>query len=277
MKNTPWLTALIIGERNGASQKDWQILRNTGTNHLMAIAGLHIGMIAGVVHIVFSWCWRRFTVLALLMPAHLAGMGASLLTAILYSALAGFSIPTQRACIMLTIFITTLMIRIHVNRWYVWGLSLLIVLIMNPLSVLADSFWLSFGTIGLIIYGMNGRLAPNGIWWKWGRVQWVIGVGLIPLTLLLFHECSLVSFIANTLAIPWLGFIVLPFCFLSGIFLLIFPAIGHLFLFIADQGLSILWASLVWFSHLPYATWEQTIPGYPTMSSIPPQLPAVVV
>ena len=91
---------------------------------------------------------------------------------------------------MLAVFIFALLSRRKINAWHAWSLALLLVLLINPLSILTDSFCLSFGTIALIIYGMSGRLAPKGYWWKWGRVQWVIGVGLTPLALLLFQQTS---------------------------------------------------------------------------------------
>lgn len=260
-QTAPWLTTLIIGERSGIDQSNWEVLRKTGTNHLMVIAGLHIGIIAGFAHILVTWCWRRVPRLTLRLPAQQAGATAALITAIFYSALAGFSIPTQRACIMLAVFIIASLLRRQIKAWNAWSLAMLMVLLLNPLSVLTESFWLSFGTIALIIYGMSSRLAPSGIWWKWFRVQWVIGAGLMPLTLMLFQECSLVSFIANTIAIPWLGFTILPFCFLSGIFLLFYAPLGQFCLYLADKSLSGLWFVLTWFSHLPISSWHQAVPS----------------
>ncbi len=258
----PWLMALIIGERNNIAQSDWQILRKTGTNHLMAIAGLHIGLMAGFAHTLIAWCWRRVPYLTLRFPAIQAGACAALIVAILYSALAGFLIPTQRACLMLAIFILAILWRRKINAWHAWALALLIVLILNPLNVLTESFWLSFGTIALIIYGMSGRLAPQGWWWHWGRVQWVIGLGLIPLTLTLFQEGSFISFVANSIAIPWLAFFILPFCLLSAVFLFIFPILGAALLWLADQSLAGLWYVLTWFAQLPLSAWHQAMPNH---------------
>lgn len=257
----PWLMALIVGERNGMAEEDWQVLRNTGTNHLMAIAGLHIGLIAGFAYGVAAWCWRRIPRLLLYIPAQEIGAYAALLMAVIYSALAGFSIPTQRACLMLAIFISTQILRRKHQPWQSWSLALFAVLLVNPLSVLTESFWLSFGTIALIIYGISGRLAPSSVWWKWGRTQWVIGLGLIPVSLFLFQQSSFISFFANSIAIPWLGFFILPFCFLSVVFLLICPSVGAVFLWLADKSLSGLWIILTWLSQLHFTSWHQTIPN----------------
>jgi competence protein ComEC len=258
---SPWLMALTLGERNGIAPQDWQVLRNTGTNHLMAIAGLHIGMMAGLAQMFVSRLWRLFPSLLLRFPAKQAGACAALFIAVLYSALAGFSLPTQRACIMLTIFILALLSRRKIHAWHSWSLALLLVLVLNPLSVLTESFWLSFATIALIIYGMGGRLAPRGLWWKWGRVQWVVGIGLTPITLALFQQSSLVSFLANSIAIPWLGFFILPFCFLSALFVFIVPSISAFLLWIANKSLSLLWLILTWFSDWSFSSWHHALPN----------------
>lgn len=261
-KTAVWLKALMIGEHNAITKKDWQILRNTGTNHLMAIAGLHIGIIAGITFFIFDWLWRRHEKLMLKMPAKHAASYCALFFACIYSLIAGFSLPTQRACIMLCIFTAAVVSRKKIPPWHVWSLALLCVLILNPLVVLTESFWLSFGTIALIIYGMQNRLAPSGFWWKWGRVQWVIGVGLIPLTLILFQQCSLISFVANTIAIPWLTFFILPLCFLATLFIFVSPAIAKILLQTADQSLQLLWQVLATLSQLPMAVWHHDSGSY---------------
>lgn len=258
----PWLLALILGERSEVNASDWQVLRNTGTNHLMAIAGLHIGLLAALMHVIVTKIWRLFPYLLLRFPAAHAGACAALISAFFYSLLAGFSLPTQRACLMLTVFICTLLAKQKISSWSAWSFALLLVLVFNPLCVLSESFWLSFVTLALIIYGMSGRLAPQGYWWKWGRVQWVIGIGLIPLTLVFFQQFSLVSFLVNSIAIPWLGFFILPFCFLALIFLYFFPSISTLCLYLADKSLASLWVMLNWFSQLHFAVWQQAMPNY---------------
>jgi competence protein ComEC len=257
-----WITALAIGERNDIDASDWQVLRNTGTNHLMAIAGLHIGFMAFLAHFIVEMLWRRIPRLALKIPAPHAGAVAALLMAVTYSAMAGFSIPTQRACFMLFAFLSALLLRRQLAAWQAWSGALLGVVLINPLSVLTESFWLSFGSVALIIYGVSGRLSPTGLWWKWGRIQWVIAVGLVPFSIGLFQQCSLISFVANSIAIPWVGFIVVPLCFL-GTFLLLFSAkIGALVLCLADKILSVLWIILTWFAHLPGVVWYQFVPSF---------------
>lgn len=258
-----WLPALIMGERQGISQSEWHVLRMTGTNHLMAIAGLHIGLIVALVHACCLFIWRRMAVLCLYVPAHYAAAIVGLGVAIFYSMLAGFSLPTQRASIMLTVVVLGYVSKRVLCHWHVWAMALILVLLINPLQILTDSFWLSFGTLSLIFYGMHGRLGVKGIWWKWGRVQWVIGIGLVPLSLLLFHECSFISFIANTLAIPWMLFTILPCCLLAVFTLFLSPPLAHVCLTLADYALRVLMYGLTWLSTLPLATVVVSAPvGY---------------
>ena len=259
-QTSPWITALAIGERHAISADDWQVLRNTGTNHLMAIAGLHIGLMAAFAYTLCSWSWRRCEKLLLKMPAQQAGSIAALTIAFIYSAMAGFSIPTQRACIMLSIFLVLFFLRRKITPWQVWRMALLSMLICNPLDVLSESSWLSFTSIAIILYSMQGRLLPKGMWWKHGRIQWIIALGLIPISIWLFQECSLVSFIANSIAIPWVGFLIVPLTLLGCFLLLVSAKIGGVILYIADKLLAVLWIILTYLSHITWGTWYQAIP-----------------
>lgn len=259
---SPWIVALSIGERHGIKPENWEVLRNTGTNHLMAIAGLHIGLMSGFLASVTIWIWRCIPRFTLWLPAQHAGAIAALLMALIYSAMAGFSIPTQRACVMLSIFLVILLVRRKIVAWYAWSIALLFVLVLNPLTVLSESFWLSFAAVATIIYGVSGRLAPKGLWWKWGRIQWVIAVGLIPLSIGLFQQFSLISFLANSISIPWVGFLVVPLC-LFGSFLVAFSdKAGGFILVLADKILNIMWNILTYLSQLKWASWYQIVPDY---------------
>jgi competence protein ComEC len=255
-----WITALIVGERNNIPQTEWDVLRNTGTNHLMAIAGLHIGIMAGFAYTLISMFWRRISILTLYFPAQYAGSIAALLMALLYSSLAGFSLPAQRACIMLITFLFFTLLKRNLLSWHAWATALILVLLIDPFSVLTESFWLSFGAVALIIYGVSGRLAPSGLWWKLGRIQWVIALGLVPLSFWLFQQCSLISFIANSIAIPWVGFLVVPMSLLGAATLLFSAKDGGFILSAADKVLNILWIILTKLAHLSWASWYQYIP-----------------
>lgn len=250
-----WIITLATGVREGIHQEDWQVLRKTGTNHLMVIAGLHIGFMSGFVFFLTQWCWRRSARLSLRIPAQQAAAVAALCMALIYTALAGFSIPTQRASIMITALLLMRLLRRCVLPWGVWALAVFSVLVINPLGVLTDSFWLSLGSVALIIYGMSGRLLPQGVWWEHGRIQWVMALGLLPLGIALFQECSFTSFLANSIAVPIVGWIIVPFTLLGTFLLLLSPKFAFILNF-ADWILHYLWVFLSDLSRLPWSSYH---------------------
>lgn len=250
----PWLFALTTGDREKVRAADWEVLRKTGTNHLMAIAGLHIGLVAGVVKIAAGRCLRWFPALALKFPLPFVEAAAALFAGFLYAGLAGFSLPARRAFVFLIIFAAAMLLSKRINAWVTLGVTLLLLLIIDPLSVLSESFWLSFCTIAFVIYGMRGRVRENSIWWKVCRIQWVIGFALIPLTLYFYHEFSLVSFFANIVTIPLLAFLILPLSLFSAIFIICLPPVGHLLLLLTNAVLKCWWFILCWFDSIKLST-----------------------
>ncbi|HVV67552.1 MAG TPA: DNA internalization-related competence protein ComEC/Rec2 [Gammaproteobacteria bacterium] len=253
------ITALIMGAQSGITEKQWQVMQATGTNHLMAIAGVHIGFVAGFIYCLVNFLWRRSTRCLLWMPAPLAAAFGSLAAAMLYSALAGFALPTQRALLMLTLFMLGLFLRRQLSVWNAFALAVLVVLIVDPLATLTVSFWLSFGAVFVILYGISGRVHPGGLWWKYARVQWVITLGLIPISLVLFQQTSLIAFLANTLAVPAVGILVLPLCLSGALILLIWPFAGHWLLVAAAKIIAVIWWLLAKLAQSPGAIWQQSI------------------
>lgn len=255
------ITALVVGIRDQITSSQWSTMQSTGTNHLMAIAGLHIGFVATFSYFAASWLWRRSARLVLIMPAPQIGALMALLAAISYSALAGFALPTQRAIIMLSVFMLTTLLLKNLARWHAWSVALLAILIYDPLATLSDSFWLSFGSVAIILYGCSYRLRPSGFWWKYCQVQWVIAVGLIPLTIWFFQMFSLSSFVANAIAIPWVGFIILPLCLTGACASFIAPQIAALCWQLAEKLLIAMWHILDWLASLDFLQWKLFIPS----------------
>lgn len=253
------ISALSLGIRNQITEQQWTVLRDTGTNHLMAIAGLHIGFIAGMTYWLANIIWRQFVYLLLKIPAsHFAAL-LSLIIAIFYSALAGFALPTQRAIIMLTVFLLATLIRRNISSWTSWHLALLCILLWDPLATLSASFWMSFGTVALVIYTQTGRLQNHIRWWHWFKIQAAIAIGVIPLSLLFFQQISLLGIIANSIAIPWVGFIILPLCFFGTLLLNLSDQYGGFLLIFAEHLLNYLWIVLSWISRIPSTQWYHAL------------------
>ena len=259
MSTESLITALVIGLQQKITPSQWEVMRATGTNHLMAISGVHIGFVAGFLYLVIYFLWKQKSTFLLWLPAKQVAALGGLIAAIMYAALAGFSLPAQRAVIMLGVFVFSLFLRQLLGIWNAFALALLIILIWDPLCTFSVSFWLSFGAVFIILYSMNGRIGMKGVWWKYGRVQWVITLGLLPMSLLLFQQTSLISFVANLFAVPVVGFLVLPSALFGTLFLLIYEPVGHIILLFSAKILAYIWQILSWMAHIKSAVWQNTI------------------
>lgn len=253
------VAALAVGVRTNITELQWNVLRGTGTNHLFAIAGLHIGFVSGIIYALVSFFWRRSKQLPIFLATPQAAALGALFAALLYSALAGFSLPTQRAVLMITVFLIACLWRRNLSLWNAWSLALLFILLVNPLIVLSDSFWLSFGTVACIIYGISGRIKKEKWWWHWSRLQWVVAIGVIPFSLLFFHQSSLAGFLANAIAIPWVGLITLPLSLLGNILWFIAPILASWLWLLAEYSLEIIWPLLTHIADLNTVQWITAI------------------
>lgn len=251
---TAMIKALVMGDKHGIAPAQWQILQKTGTNHLMVIAGLHVGMVTGLIFALFAWLWRRSERLMLMLATPRVAAIAAVMSALMYSALAGFSVPTIRATIMIAVFMLAIILRRPLSLGQGLLSALLIVLILQPLSVLTAGFWLSFGAVSVIFYGMSARLGRKNLWWKWGRLQWLVALGLMPLTLLWFHNASFISPIANSFAIPLVGLLVVPLSLLGSAIALINAKLASVLFWLATKILAFTWMGLHWFASLPLAS-----------------------
>ena len=207
--------ALGIGDRSGLSDQTWELFTRTGTNHLVAISGLHIGMVAGLVFFLGRWFWGRSERLTLKLPTMQAAAWLALGAAAGYAALAGFSLPTQRALAMLGLGMGGLLLGRSLSLSRSFLLALCGVVVIDPMAPLSSSFWLSFAAVGVILLAGSGRLRTPRGWRQWGRVQWVVTIGLAPMLFLLFNQASLIAPLANLVLVPWYSLVLVPLVLLS--------------------------------------------------------------
>jgi competence protein ComEC len=256
------ILALTMGFTAFISKEQWQVFRATGTNHLVAISGLHIGLVAELVARLVNFLWCRIPYLSLRVSALQASSIAGLTAGLFYSTLAGFSVSTQRSLIMIGAVMITRLCRRQIAPSRSLLLALSFILIINPLAILVTGFWLSFVAVACLFYGMQHRLASKGLWWKWGRAQWVVGIGMVPVSLFIFQQTSLISMIANVIAIPWISFLVVPTCLLGALLLLISNKLGGLLLFLSEKALAVIWAFLCWIASFSHVVWRQGMAGF---------------
>ncbi|HIO97820.1 MAG TPA: DNA internalization-related competence protein ComEC/Rec2 [Leucothrix sp.] len=207
------ISALVIASRSQLNDQQWQQLQKTGTSHLIAISGLHIAVVAGFGFIPIFLIWWLFPILNEKIPLRIAGGIVGMLFAIAYALLAGFTLPTQRALLMVLVGIFGLIIRRNFSSINILASAMLAVLLVDPLAAMTISFWLSFLAVSLIIILIKRQIEqPN---FRLIKLQVVLSLGMLPLTLLFFGNASLTSPIANLFAIPWVSFIVVPLSLLG--------------------------------------------------------------
>ncbi len=259
--NLGLIQGLTTGLRHNINAQQWQTLRLSGTSHLLAISGLHIGLAAAIGFFSFKWLWARRANNLLLLPSKEVGAIGGFITALFYAAMAGFSIPSQRALIMVTILMLTLLMRRPAAISSILAVSLMMVLMHDALAILSVGFWLSFSAVGIILFVSQHRFpAPR---WQWARIHTLIAFGLTPLLLLFFMQTSLIAPIANFIAVPVVSLLIVPLLLLASLMVWLFEPIGVALFQLADFLLGVLWPLLEFLATLPFSQWSG--PTLPTL------------
>ncbi len=258
------VVALAIGDQRSISEAQWQVFNRTGVTHLVSISGLHVTVFAALTAALTGALARRSVVLTSRFPSRRVAVAAGVVAATAYVLLAGAQVPAQRTLLMLAVAAIGLWLSRPGSAALVWLWALVAVLAHDPWAPLAAGFWLSFGAVGLLLYGAGGRIAPpraTGWTQRLGRAfraavraQWLVTIGIVPLTLALFQQVSVISPLANAVAIPVITFGVVPLA-LGGIFL---PA--DLLWRAADGLFAVLMGALEAMAGLPGAVWQQHAP-----------------
>ncbi|QEI05937.1 DNA internalization-related competence protein ComEC/Rec2 [Pigmentiphaga aceris] len=228
------LIALAMGDQAGIARNDWVVFNRTGITHLVSISGMHVTMLAAMAGLAVLRVWSRArwrgVALAEYSPAQVIAAGAALFTALLYCLLAGWGVPAQRTFFMLAVLAVAAIARLPLSGSRVLVLAAACVVALDPWASLSPGFWLSFGAVAVLMMAGSGRwrLAKPGEkparlsrWQRWRRgfiaacqLQLAITIGLVPLLALIFQQISLVSPLANAIAIPVVSFIVTPLALL---------------------------------------------------------------
>lgn len=157
---------------------------------------------------------------------------------------------------MLSVFLSAKIVGRHFTNGYSFFFTLLAILMIEPFVVLSASFWLSFFAVFLIFYSISNRLKSFNKWESWCRIQITLSLGLIPLSLLFFHQISWVSFFANLIAIPLIGFIILPLSLFGSLLSLISFRLGSISLILSEHLLEFLWKILRFCSEIPFTQYH---------------------
>lgn len=241
-----WLIALSIGEKTYLSDEQYQLLQAFGINHLFVISGLHIGLSASVVFFLLMLLRRSGLGLIWQGDWRFIASVLAMLAALVYTALANFAIPAQRALLMLFVFFAVGLWGVRWSSWLRFFLAMAVVLLLNPFAAMNLGFALSFAAVAILIVCAN-QWQQKTIFSKCLlllRAQFAIAVGLSPLLLLYFSQVSVFSPLINLIAIPYISFLVVPLL-LSALLLWLITADDMGLLYLADQTLSQMFDLLV--------------------------------
>ncbi len=210
------IAAISVGARHLITSEQWAQYAKTGTSHLMAISGLHVGLAAAVMYVCTLFllgCLRHRG------NNRDVAVCMSLLTAVGYALISGLAVPALRATLMLAMVTAVLLRRRHPRAFVILCAACLVIVILDPLATMSPGFKLSFAAVMLLAWFAN-RLTPlsgvpsllrpayalRSLW----TMQLILLLGLLPLTVLMFHRIALVAPFINLLAVPLFSFLTVP-------------------------------------------------------------------
>jgi competence protein ComEC len=248
LQSPGFLIALTIGDRYLITDEQWLLLSQTGTNHLMVISGLHISLVAWLAYKLSCFVFRFLPFVCLVMPAPRVAAFAALVAAVAYGALAGFSLPVQRALVMVCCLMSGVLLLRQTAPFNSLCVALLLVLLIDPLAPASAGFWLSFLAVSMLLLSLNHQeQTPLSYVEKLRgmvRGQAFLFVGLLPVMLLFFQQVSLMAPLVNLVAIPFIGLVVVPLSLLSLLASLASPTLFQFLITLPDFLLDVFVATL---------------------------------
>ena len=250
------LRAFAVGDTRGLDQQDWAVARANGVSHLIAISGFHVG-VAAVFGVWLAWLvYAWWPPAALRLPRPQAQAAAALLFAVVYSALAGFGLPTVRTLLMIAVVALARCSRRGSNGAQSLALAMIAILLADPLAVLAPGFWLSFVGVAFLILCLQAQ----GRGWRaflheLSAGQLLMTVALLPLTLWFFGQASLVGALSNLVAVPVVSFVIVPCALFGMLLLLLCPPLAAPVLWLAARIVHAQWWLFERMATWPGAHW----------------------
>lgn len=220
------LKAVVVGDRAAIPHGTREAFNRAGVGHLLAISGLHMGIVATAAFIFFQWVLANIRPLLWKAWTRKGAALLSLLPVCFYGLISGLSPSTQRAAIMISVFLMTYLFEREHDLINTLALAALLILVIFPPSLFSISFQLSFSAVLSIIYGLNSlkplrsrsqetiqRSGFHQIKNRLGTFFFIsilaIG-GTLPLVMFYFNQISIVGILANFIIVPLVGFIVVP-------------------------------------------------------------------
>ena len=221
--------ALMTGQRGAIPERILEDMRESGLAHLLAISGLHVGLIAGLVFFALRGVLALWPQVALSVPIKKWAAVGAILAAFGYAMLAGATVPTQRAFMMVALVLLAVLFerRAVSMRLVMW--AALVILILAPESLLGASFQMSFSAVVALV-AVYEALRERGVFSRpaetwWGKIgRYVLGVaistavaGLATGVFAAFHFNRVADFglAANIIAVPVMALWIMPWAIVA--------------------------------------------------------------
>ncbi|MCB9989157.1 MAG: ComEC family competence protein [Rhodospirillales bacterium] len=216
--------ALMTGERAAITEEDWEAIRAAGLAHMLAISGLHIGMVAGLLFFISRFVMALIPVLALHYPIKKYAAAFAFAGALGYTILAGANVPTLRALFMTGLVLFAIIIDRMPFSMRTVALAALVILLSAPEALFSAGFQMSFAAVTALVFFFE-VIRP---WWSrlyrgagWGRrvlmyflgvllTTLVAGSAVAPFSLFHFQQYPVYDLPANLLAGPLMAFVIMP-------------------------------------------------------------------
>jgi competence protein ComEC len=267
-------TALILGERQGLTPQIREPFDRSGVSHIMAVSGLHLGLVAWLFFAFFRWILSFFQRLLLIVDVRKLAALITTVPVIGYGLLTGFQLSSQRAVVMILVFLWSIIIGRERDVWSSLCLAALVILLLSGDSLFTTSFQLSFIAVAgilwlspLIFAFVSKCTAAMGLSQKprllYAILKYVIGLiavttaatlMTIPLVAYHFHRFSIMALPANLTVVPIIGLWVVPLGLLSSLALFISPALAGFILSLGGAGLNLAISAVQFWSDIPWSS-----------------------
>jgi competence protein ComEC len=264
-----FVAALLTGDRSGIGNDTVEHLRRSNLSHLLAISGLHMGLVAGFVFATVRLIFAFFPYAVLRLPTQKIAAVSALIAASGYLALSGGNLATERAFIMVALMLGAILCDRRAISLRSVALAAIFLLLMQPEALLSAGFQMSFAATTALVAVFNG-LRDQPVWQKI-RVKWargiisvllcslIAGLATAPISAAQFHRIAEYGLLANLLAVPMMGLVIVP----AGVFAVILTPLG-----LENFALNIMKLGADWI--LFVSSWVADIPGSVTGVRAPP-------
>jgi competence protein ComEC len=265
------MKALILGEREEIPERVKEEFIAAGVAHIIAISGLHMGIVALVIFSLTKWSLRRSETITLTLDIHKLSAAATIPPLILYTFIAGARIPTTRAAIMIIIYLISILLDRQRNLYNTLAVAALVILLVSPPSLFDVSFQLSFAAVLAILY-LVPRFSeiipkPHPLLMKkpspyrtflaqlrdFAFISLAAIVGTWPLVAYYFNRISVIGFLSNLIIVPLAGLIV-PVGLITSLAVLIWSPLASLLSTLASTFSWLVIRTVHLFALIPHAS-----------------------